>query len=94
MTGRSLWLLPNPLDASATHDPLLFQDDALHGLVRPGTGAPRWVSFDAADAATHQVFVRTMPGLQPGNGRFRTPSATRRAGVLMEASSISSALDE
>ena len=65
LTGRGLWLLPNPLDGSATHEPVLFQTDALHGQFGPRTGTPRWVSFDAA-ADGRQVFVRTMPDQPPG----------------------------
>ena len=67
LTGRSLWLLPNPLDGSVTHEPVLFQADALHGQFGPKIGTPRWVAFDAVDdGASRQVFVRTMPDAPPG----------------------------
>ena len=62
LTGRGLWLLPNPLDETASHEPSLFQPDALHGQFGPRRGSPRWVAFDAFDGTTRQVFVKTMPG--------------------------------
>ena len=34
-TGRGLWLLPNPLDATASHEPQPFEVPALHGQFGP-----------------------------------------------------------
>jgi Tol biopolymer transport system component len=62
LTGRGLWLLPDPLGNTGSRDPVLFEPDALHGQFGPKTGPARWVSFDAFDGAIRQVFVRTMPG--------------------------------
>jgi eukaryotic-like serine/threonine-protein kinase len=63
LTGRGLWLLPDPLGNTGTRVPVLFEPaDALHGQFGPRTGPARWVSFDAFDGAIRQVFVRTMPG--------------------------------
>ena len=62
LTGRGLWLLPDPLGNTGSRDPVLFEPDALHGQFGPRTGPARWVSFDAFDGAIRQVFVRTMPG--------------------------------
>ena len=66
LTGRGLWLLPDPLDNAGSREPLLFESDALHGQFGPKTGPARWVSFDALDGAVRQVFVRTMPGESHG----------------------------
>jgi hypothetical protein len=90
LTGRGLWLLPDPLDASASHEPVLFQADALHGQFGPRKGAPRWIAFDAEDGASRQVFVRTMPAPRPAHGRCLKTVATRRGGAPTEASSTSS----
>ena len=61
LTGRGLWLLPNPLDEVASHEPSPLQPDALHGQFGPRNGSPRWVAFDAFDGTVRQLFVRTMP---------------------------------
>jgi Tol biopolymer transport system component len=55
-TGRGLWLLPNPLDDAASHEPTLLEAPALHGQFGPRIGAPRWVAYDAG-----QLFIRSMP---------------------------------
>ena len=62
LTGRGLWLLPDPLGNAGSREPMLFESDALHGQFGPKTGPARWVSFDAFDGVVRQVFVRTMPG--------------------------------
>jgi Tol biopolymer transport system component len=62
LDGRGLWLLPNPLDDHATHEPTQFESPALHGQFAPATGAPRWISYDADEGGVSQTFVRTMPG--------------------------------
>ncbi len=72
MTGRGLWLLPNPLDTAASHEPSLFQADALHGQFGPRLGSPRWVAFDAFDGTLRQLFVRTMPGGVEGKWQVTT----------------------
>jgi dipeptidyl aminopeptidase/acylaminoacyl peptidase len=74
LTGRDLWLLPDPLVDHRSHAPILAESDALHGQFGPRTGPPRWVSFDAFDGSTRQIFVRTMPGLPPGKWQVSTIS--------------------
>jgi eukaryotic-like serine/threonine-protein kinase len=64
--GRGLWLLPNPLDEAATHEPVLLEPRGLHGQFAPSVGTPRWVSYDDEQDATREVFVRAMPGGPPG----------------------------
>ena len=61
-TGRGLWLIPDPLNDSARHEPTLLEPNALHGQFAPATGPPRWVCFDQEVSSTRQVFVRMMPG--------------------------------
>jgi Tol biopolymer transport system component len=64
--GRGLWLLPNPLDDTATHEPHLLESRGLHGQFAPANGTARWVSYDDDELGTREVFVRTMPGAPPG----------------------------
>ncbi|HVQ64257.1 MAG TPA: hypothetical protein VMT78_06940, partial [Terriglobia bacterium] len=70
LNGRGLWLLPDPLNDSVKHEPILLETPALHGQFAPPLGAPRWVSYDTTsvspdgdvETGRRQVFVRTMPG--------------------------------
>lgn len=61
LTGRGLWLLPNALEETGAHDPVLVQADALHGQFGPKIGPAHWIAFDTLDGSARQVFVRTMP---------------------------------
>jgi eukaryotic-like serine/threonine-protein kinase len=60
VTGRGLWLLPDPLDDGASHEPVFLEAPALHGQFGPKVGQPRWVAYDSL-----QVFVRAMPDRPP-----------------------------
>jgi Tol biopolymer transport system component len=64
--GRGLWLLPNPLDDAANHEPVLLEPRGLHGQFVPSAGTPRWVSYDDEEGTTREVFLRAMPGGAPG----------------------------
>jgi Tol biopolymer transport system component len=64
--GRGLWLLPNPLDDAANHEPLLLESRGLHGQFVPSTGTPRFVSYDDDEGTTREIFLRAMPGGAPG----------------------------
>jgi hypothetical protein len=60
LSGRGLWLLPDPLEDDQSHEPVFLEAPALHGQFGPRVGPPRWVAYDAA-----QVFVRAMPDRAP-----------------------------
>jgi Tol biopolymer transport system component len=57
-TGRGLWLIPNPLDPKAPHDPSLFALRAGGGRFGPRVGRPRLIAFGSGN----DVRVRSMPG--------------------------------
>jgi Tol biopolymer transport system component len=66
LEGRGLWLLSEPLSDTASHEATLLEPAALHGQFRPATGEPRWISYDADEAGSRQIFVRTLPGSAMG----------------------------
>jgi hypothetical protein len=61
LTGRGLWLLPDPLEDASTHEPVLFEAASLHGQFGPRIGPPRWVAFDERG----EIFVKSMPTAPP-----------------------------
>jgi Tol biopolymer transport system component len=64
---RQTWLLSEPLDAAAKHEPILVTN-GIHAQFAPATGAPRWISYDNGGQAN----VRTMPGGVPGTWQVST----------------------
>ncbi|MGH9383734.1 MAG: hypothetical protein ACRD2N_05555 [Vicinamibacterales bacterium] len=44
--GRGMWLMPNPSDPSANHQPSLLELEALHGQFAPAQGAPRFICYE------------------------------------------------
>ena len=63
LTGRGLWLLPNALSETTSHEPTVFELMALHGQFGPKVGPPLWIAYDGGPSgAAAQVFVRAMPG--------------------------------
>jgi eukaryotic-like serine/threonine-protein kinase len=58
--GIALLLLPNPLSASAPHEPVRFETNGVgHGQFVPSTGPPFGITIDG-------VTVLGMPGAKPG----------------------------
>lgn len=61
-TGRGLWLISNPLDPSANHEPVLFAMQAGQGQFGPRKGPPRLIAYGSEGT---QVSVGSMPGEAP-----------------------------
>ncbi len=58
---RQTWLLSEPRDDAAKHEPVLLAN-GIHAQFAPANGAPRWVSYDNGG----QTNILAMPGGVPG----------------------------
>ena len=62
ISGRGIWLLPDPMDDSKKREPVFLETVGLHPQSAPAVGPPRWFSYDGFG----QLFIQTMPGSPPG----------------------------
>jgi serine/threonine protein kinase/Tol biopolymer transport system component len=62
------WLLPNPLNPSATREPVRVETSKGHPQFVPSQGPPRWITTDG-------VVVQGMPGAKPGSWQVGSAAA-------------------